>query len=344
MTRILAWLSRSDARLAAGVGVLTLFVLALAAWLEPAFNYNRWDNYELFTPLLTHAHELWLRGEMPVWNPHQYLGEPILRAGQPAPFYPGYTLAVLLVKGLGLSPGALMAVVAVLHVPFAAAGFTLLGRVLGQERSIAVLLALSASFGGYVTAISTVWMWMLPVFAWLPWILWGSLTVLSGASRWLGALALASGLAIEATLGRPPILVSLWVFVVLFTGVFGLWVHRTPRRTAEVFLLFGVAILLSGPPLLPMIETIGASEREAAFPLAQFLSRSVPRRHAVAGDRRQRPRPQRCRSGQDAQLRHSRAARTRGDGGWLGRAVELGAWHHTDAVDPDGHRRGRVVR
>ena len=128
MTSVLAWPSRSDARLATAVSLLSLGVLALAALLEPAFNYNRWDNYEFFTPVLQQAHSLWLRGELPVWNPHQYLGEPILRMGQAAPFYPVYTLAVAFVQWLGLPAGALMGLLAVLHVPWAAAGFALSPR------------------------------------------------------------------------------------------------------------------------------------------------------------------------------------------------------------------------
>ncbi len=68
------------------------------------------------------------------------------------------------------------------------------------------------------------------------------------------------------------------------------------------------------------------------------------RRRDVAGNQRQRPRPEPGRPGQGALLRHPRPARARRHGGRLGRPVQRPGRHDADSVGAVGRRRRSAAR
>ncbi len=63
------------------------FIVWIASRIVPTFSYNRSDNFEYFTPTYDLVHRLWLKGELPLWNQHQHLGEPLLGNALPGVFY-----------------------------------------------------------------------------------------------------------------------------------------------------------------------------------------------------------------------------------------------------------------
>lgn len=257
-----------------GLTVACCLALAGGAALAPRFEYNRWDNFEYFTPMLEFAHGLWLRGVVPVWNPHQHMGEPILAAGQPGVLYFPYTLGVLLTRLLGVGPQGLMLTIVLVHLPIMAIGWFLLLRRLGVRPWIAAVAAMSACLGGYVTAMSTVWIFTPATFAWLPWILWGIVRQLE-APGFAGAVALLGGLVATALVGHPQSLVFQWLTALLFLAGLAAFIHRRPARILGILALFAWSVVLSLPALLPMGELLGQSVRTQDFVREEFAIRGV---------------------------------------------------------------------
>ena len=76
--------------------LLLPIVILVALLISPIYiDYNRWDNFEYFTPIIEYSQSLWMSLEIPFWNPHQFMGTPLLGTGQAGPFYLGYFFSVL---------------------------------------------------------------------------------------------------------------------------------------------------------------------------------------------------------------------------------------------------------
>jgi len=256
--------------------VLVLAIWAVVGRLHPDFECNRWDNFEYFTPCILQAHNQWLAGELPAINPHQSLGEPLIPSGQPGVFYFPYTLGVLLLHALALPPENLMAILWCLHLPWAALGFSWLLRDLGVRPAFNVLTSVSVCFGGYVVSVSLGWIFMLAIFAWLPWILWGLVQVLSGdRPRW-GGLALTVCLGAVANVGSPQMAAYVWALTVAFFLVFGLWVFQARKRMLAALAPLVAGALLGAPTLVPMFQAMPNTSRAEMFSAAEFLERGVP--------------------------------------------------------------------
>ena len=266
--------TRPDAAWLIGLPLACWAAMAVAAGLGRFFDYDLWDNFEYFTAILNYAHGLWLKGVVPIWNPYQHLGEPILAAGQPGVLYFPYTLSVLITHLLGLAPGRLMLVIVLLHTPVAAVGWFVLLRRLGVRPVIAAVAALSACLGGFVTGVSTVWIFMQAAFTWLPWVIYGIVRQLT-APGWGGAAALVIGLVATAFLGHPQMLIYQWLTAGLFLLAFGLLVHRRAAAWPGLLGLLAWAGVLSLPALLPMTELFSLSIRTRSFKIAEFMRRGL---------------------------------------------------------------------
>src|SRR5689334_10207901 len=105
-----------------------LAVLGVARLLSPVFTYNRWDNFELLTPILYESHDQWAEHHVPYVNPHQHMGEPLLANGQAGVFYPPYPFSAWLADRLGPRGGTLPLLIYVLHLLWAGIGWAVLFR------------------------------------------------------------------------------------------------------------------------------------------------------------------------------------------------------------------------
>src|SRR5437868_4933759 len=167
-----------DARWIAGITLTLWALLALVSAVQPKFDFCKWDNFVWGTPAYMQAHLQWLNGHIPLWNPHQQMGESLPAVGQAGIFYFPITLCVFVVHWLHLDPPHVCLLLVALHLPLAAAGCFLFLRACGARASFAALSALCSCLGGFIISISTVWIFMIMVFAWLPWIALGLLNLL----------------------------------------------------------------------------------------------------------------------------------------------------------------------
>jgi hypothetical protein len=208
------------------------------------------DLIRYFYPTGAYLHDELRSGRLPLWNPYQLAGEPIMATHATGVLYPPN----LLLFGL-LSPGRALEAHAISHM-IAAGFFTWLfaGRLgldpIGRLVAAAIyLLSNSTLMGIYMTPF-------LSTQAWLPAILWSLHRLLSEPSPRTGlALALAASLSF---LGGH---VQAFVYIVQLAAAYGLFglACVTPAGRRLRVVAYGVAsgVLALGfvaPQLLPTWE------------------------------------------------------------------------------------------
>lgn len=250
-------------------------ILLAAAWVEPNFGYNRWDNFEYCTPVIWAAHSQWLRGTVPYWNPHQHLGEPFTSLMLAGTFYVPYTLCCLVVRLCGWGPSALALVIVVLHTAFAALGWYRLLELFGVRPEARWLASTSASLGGFVTCMSAVWIFVAPVCAWLPWLLCAVVRVVEEPRRPGPFLLLVAGLAAVVCVGHLQLAVYSWLFAGIFAAGYAVLVAGRTGRLAVVVAAAVIAGLVAAPFWLPSYLYFKATSGPAVLHRAEFLARSA---------------------------------------------------------------------
>jgi hypothetical protein len=103
-------------------------------------------------------------GELPLWNPYIFAGQPFLAAGQNAALYPFGILFLVLPLTHAY------AVFAALHYWLAACAMYFLARVLGLRPFAATVSGILFAFGGFMV-VSVVFPMVVSAAAWLPAIL-----------------------------------------------------------------------------------------------------------------------------------------------------------------------------
>lgn len=261
------------------ITVVLLVAEAVAAAVAQVYDYDRWDNFEYYTPMIAAAHRALLSGQLPMWNPHQHLGEPFITNPQMGTFYPPYTLAYLAVAGLSLSLPWLCAIISVSHAIVGAWGsFTLL-RHLGARASLACVGALGMATGGYLRSVEAVWVFVGPTFAWLPWTLWAAARLLEGSRRARHGLVFVAGLTAQAYIGHPQIWLYVWLCVGLCCAGYALVVEAPWRAVLRAGARLGVhavaAAALGALTMLPVLMQSRHTARKVPVRFADFVHTSA---------------------------------------------------------------------
>lgn len=189
-------------------------------------------------------------GRLPLWNPHQYAGQPYLGLHAPGVLYPPNLLLMVL-----LEPERALEAHFALHLAIAGVFAGLFAARLGLSRAaqaaaaILYMLSWPVLFGFYNVAFHS-------THAWLPAILW-SLDGLLREARLRWALGLALGCAL-AFLGGQAQQFLYAMQLALAYGAFGLlWIAPAGGRRRRVALAALAAVLafgLAAPQLLPALE------------------------------------------------------------------------------------------
>jgi len=256
-----------------GVVVGIWACLLLASQLVADFTYNRWDNFEYFTTTPLAAHSQWLKGVIPFWNHYQLLGEPLLANGMPSALYFPYTVLLVLMRSLGLPDEQFPLLVILSHLPLMGVGWFLLMRFLGIRASLAWLGAISISSSGYMTTYSAVWIFVCPIFTWLPWILLGVLRLLLSQRSISGLFFMTFGLTAIGYVTHPQFIAYAWLFVLLFAVFISHFWLRRWRTLSRLILPALSAVLLSAPAILPVASLFPYTARTSSFSMEAFLHR-----------------------------------------------------------------------
>ncbi|MFN8454589.1 MAG: YfhO family protein [Anaerolineae bacterium] len=140
------------------------------------------DFTEQYFPLRAFAAQQWVRGEIPLWNPYLFGGQPALADIQSGALYPPHVLQSLILGWSGLGfPLAALEWQVIGHLSIAAVGMYLFARHLACAHGAAVrharfgglMASLVFTYGGYLTGFPVQQLTILEVSAWLPWVMWG---------------------------------------------------------------------------------------------------------------------------------------------------------------------------
>ena len=143
----------------------------MAPWNGPApdqpWDVLQADSVLQFYPWRDMVFEAWSRLELPLWNPYELAGAPLLANSQSAGFYPPH----ILMGVLHVPTAAAMTFLAWLHLFWAGLGVYALCRRLGATDVGAVVGGVSFSLSAFMlawTALPSV----ISTCAWIPWCLW----------------------------------------------------------------------------------------------------------------------------------------------------------------------------
>jgi hypothetical protein len=225
----------------------------------------------------------WAAGQLPLWDPYSYAGQPLAADSGAAVFYP-MDLAFDMTAGAGGVSLLRMEWRVVVDFMLAAALAYLFFRDLSRSRLAALTATLVYTFGGYLTSYPPHQMDILETGTWLPLALLAVRHVFGDPAstrrqrlRWamLGGLAMA----LSFLAGHPQtclLIVDAAVAYLIFLGLR----HRTLRRSwAEAGLAALVAGGLAAIQLVPSLEFFPLSNRTAvsdAAASAGILVRALP--------------------------------------------------------------------
>lgn len=146
--------------------LLILLVPLLAFWQATFGVYAmKWDIMDQFFPCRYFISECFKNGILPYWCPYIHLGYPMYADPQAGLWYP---ISFLLAATVGYNVYTIQFEFA-LHLVVAAWGMYLLLRTLGNERVVALVIAVLFPLSGFFVSHSSHLTWIISV-AWLPWV------------------------------------------------------------------------------------------------------------------------------------------------------------------------------
>jgi len=233
-------------------------------------------------------------GELPLWNPYIFAGQPFLAAGQNATLYPLSVVFLLLPLTLAY------ALFAALHYWLAACAMYLLARVLGLRPFAATVSGIIYAFSGFMV-VSVVFPMVVSAAAWLPAILaFVELTLREeekrlGLGDWSFArilfYALLAGILIGAQFLAGHVEMSYYILlVVAFYAAWRILGMNISLRARQInwrgilragAVMCGIVLLglaLAAIQILPLFELVRANFREGSVSYSDVAGWALPSR------------------------------------------------------------------
>ncbi len=223
------------------------------------------DAGHFYHPLLKYVRQSWYAGEVPLWNPHENLGEPLAASGTSLVFYPGSVLLLIPIPFDWAYKLFLLS-----HLLLAAWGAAWLARKYGRSPTAATLAAVAYAASGqvlfqYCNAI------YLISSAWLPFA-WLAVDRLVTYRSIRAAVALGAVWAAMFLGGDPQMVYNTGLVALLLIWLRrkrpGLVSTRWKRWASSPLALLSLAGLLSlglaAVQVLPLLQLARRSDRAAA--------------------------------------------------------------------------------
>jgi len=237
----------------------------MAPWNEPAPN-QPWDVLQAdavlqFYPWRAMVFDAWNKGQLPLWNPHQLGGTPLLANSQSGAFYPPH----IAVGVLGVEPSVGIGLLAWLHLSWAGLGIFVLTRRLGANCRgsvlAGVLFVLSAFMVSW-TALPSV----ITTVAWIPWALACIMALDSGRRpRTIALLGFSVGMMLLA--GHLQFAAyGILAIVVAAVAKLGFDTASSSRFSTAcgIFAAVLLGAAMAAPQVLPVLENAGESHRRGS--------------------------------------------------------------------------------
>jgi hypothetical protein len=207
-----------------------------------------WDFRGVHLPLATFIAASLRRGEMPLWEPYTYCGNPIFANIQAALYYPPVLAATAVSNWLGAAslPRLLAIAVCAQIVAAGVCTFVLLRR-LGAQPGAAFVAATVYQLGCFF-AVQAEHMGAMHGASWIP-LAWLSVVELRERWRWFWMALLALALAMTIFAGLPQVAVAAFVSALALPFVLG-----RPSACWRVLTACFWAVLLSAIQIIPTVE------------------------------------------------------------------------------------------
>lgn len=244
---------------------LNLLVSYYAPWKNEGYKYANkpigFDNVRQMLPYRSFSKEAVTRGTVPLWNPNIFAGSPHIAMLQPAFFYPGTLLDIML-------PLEYAWTIMVLIQPVIAGLFTYLFlRALRVSGKASLIGAMSFAFSGWMITWWEEFLIVVHSIIWLPLALYGSLLIWQRKRTGFVWLTLALSLSVFAAFTQS----TLYLGLTVIAWNIALWkTHKDTHIQKEHWWDFPwIRILISGVATLgitavqwvPTLETYLLSPR-----------------------------------------------------------------------------------
>lgn len=244
--------------------------IPIAALFGPALVSDRSfamrDAGHFYYPLFEWCCREWAAGRVPLWNPYENVGMPVLADATSSTFYPGKLLFLL-----PLSFAFRFKLYVVLHVVLAAGGSYRLARAWRASQPAAALAAMAYACGGNVVFQHSNVVFLVGA-AWLPIAALAADWMLRLQS-WRAAVLHGAVLALMILGGDPQMAVNSLLMSAMYAVVLGWFNRRRVKSGAwwrELAVQCGLmamavclAFLLAAVQILPSSEAISLSDRAA---------------------------------------------------------------------------------
>lgn len=215
-------------------------------------------DYGLFTyPVAHYFRECFWHGQLPLWNPFNNFGVPLLAQWNTSIFYLPSLFFLLFPLTWALAVFNLM------HLAFAGFGMYFLARRWTGSQLAASVAGMAFAFNG-LSLHMLMWISNLAAWAWMPWVVLAVEKSWTGSRRALGLAAFAG--AMQMLAGAPEIIILTWL-VLGFAWLGAFWRGTVPRKR-----LFGrlavVCLLIAGiaaAQLLPFLQLLAHSQRDTSY-------------------------------------------------------------------------------
>jgi hypothetical protein len=222
-------------------------------------------------PLAHFQQECFQRGEIPFWNPYNNCGVPFLAQWNTMPLYPPALFYLLLPLKWALGMFSL------LHLWWAGFGMYFLARNWTKNNFAAAFAGVAFAFNGFTLNL-LMWPSHIATFSWMPWMIMAAQLAWREGMEKILLAALVGTLQMLA--GGPETIFLTWLIVS------ALWIVEIIQRAAghtgdsppsatstahwltmfwRLPLVVALVILLALPQLLPFLDLVAHSQREAGF-------------------------------------------------------------------------------
>lgn len=209
------------------------------------------DTETLLQPMRALVEPALRAGRLPLWNPHEMLGMPLLAQLMHGVLHPLGVLGALFLPGAGLDWAIVAAVV------LAGLGAGVLAGRLGADGPGAAVAGIGFALSGYVLAMSATFTY-LAAAATAPWAIAGLLAAAEGGGR---GLALGAGaLALLHLAGDPQ-----WTLVAVAVALALAGPARGPRGLLRLALATALGTAIAGVQLLPAGTYLPLTRRAAGL-------------------------------------------------------------------------------
>ncbi|MCK4256406.1 hypothetical protein KAX35_05935, partial [candidate division WOR-3 bacterium] len=247
--------------------ILSLFFILLEN--KYPYYFLQDDNRDMGLPYFVHNfRSLLINKEIPLYNPHQFLGTPHLAVGQTAALYPPVYLSVFLSKVFLGHYFAAVDILVFLHLVIGSLGFYLLMRLLGLEGRFAFFGAMTWPLCSFVVYVSNSWGVISGAAAYFPWIIYFSLRLYK-RPNYKNLVGLVVSRLLLFYIGYVQFFVLSVIFELLSFLIitFGQPVIQFNKNLIKVFRLYFLSyiytLILSLPLLLPMWHQMNISSSRA---------------------------------------------------------------------------------